>query len=498
MDRFHTGRWTVRWISSFSRFVSPALLAAMLTVAIGSAALFVKPYVGMADNGDFYRILYGNGLYFNAPDYDGQYFGYFVRQYGIMQYFNDNEAALLSSQSLFIRIAVWLNKLLYSPHVFDIRAQGALYLALYTSAVYLLVESVTWKMPRKPGYFVALIAVFMFGDTGYTAYFHSFYGEAVVLIMTMLLAASGLLLCRGRYNDYAMLALFAVSALLLTAAKQQNAPVGVIAGVMGLPLLLIRRKAFRVTAGASLALLLLTGIAVYALIPQEFVNINQYHAMTRGPLLTSGNPEAALAAFGIDEQYAILAGSIYYELYTTVDVQSPILDQSFYGRYGFLPILGYYLAHPAQAVDMLQLAARHAFTIRPEAMGSFELAAGKPFGEHARFFTGYSELKQALWPKTIGFVAIWALAAIGFYAPSFMAAVKSKNMRAAMKLPLVVMIILIGLSSMAVSIIGAGDADLSKHEFLFTVTFDLILFAGLADVIRSRTRARERKGGGEG
>ncbi|MNP81988.1 hypothetical protein D3C76_1804900 [compost metagenome] len=40
-----------------------------------------------------------------------------------------------------------------------------------------------------------------------------------------------------------------------------------------------------------------------------------------------------------------------------------------------------------------------------------------------------------------------------------------------------------GLSGIFVSIVGAGDADLAKHEFLFTLTFDLILLLLLSDII---------------
>ncbi|MEK3884039.1 hypothetical protein [Paenibacillus sp. PL2-23] len=486
------GTWSLarQAAASLSRRVTPAMLAAMALAAIASAALFVKPFIGMADNGDFYRILYGNGLYFSAPDYAGQYFGYFVKGFGILQHYNEHAAAILSSQSLFIRLAVWLNTLLYSPSTFDIRFQGALYLALYMGAVYLLVESVTWQMPRARGNMIALLAVLQFGDTGYTAYFHSFYGESVVLIMSVFMAASGLLLHRRRYNDYALLALFVASALLLTTAKQQNAPVGVIAAVVGIALLLLSRtKVFRITALTSLLLLLAAGIGVYALIPQEFVNINQYHAMTRGPLMTSGNPEEALAFFGIDEQYAILAGGLYYERYPTIDVNSPLLEQGFYSQYGFFSILRYYLAHPPEALDMLRLAARHAFTIRPEAMGNFELSEGRAFREHTHFFTLYSWFKSRALPNTFGFIVIWAIVVLGLYTPSFLTAVRAKDYRSALKLPILLMLMLIGLSSMAVSVIGAGDADLAKHEFLFTVSFDLVLFVGLADLIRTRSLA---------
>lgn len=183
-------------ISLANLSVSPAFLAAFGVLLITIIALFTAPYVGVADNGDFFRSIYSNGLYFNLPDYDSQYFGYFVKQYGIFQYFNENGAMLFSSQSLFIKLAIGLNKLFFSSEVFDIRFQAAIYTILYVIAIYLLIEAITWKMSRKQGFIIAGIAIFIFGDTGYTAYFNSFYGESVVMITMIFMFASWLMLYR--------------------------------------------------------------------------------------------------------------------------------------------------------------------------------------------------------------------------------------------------------------------------------------------------------------
>lgn len=132
--------------------ITPAFAAAFGVLLVTVIALFTAPYVGMADNGDFYRIIYSNGLYFNLPDYDSQYFGYFVKQFGIFQYFNENSTMVVSSQSLFIKLALHLNQLLFSKEVFDIRFQAAIYTVLYVAAVYLLVEAITLKMSPKRGW----------------------------------------------------------------------------------------------------------------------------------------------------------------------------------------------------------------------------------------------------------------------------------------------------------------------------------------------------------
>jgi hypothetical protein len=473
-------KWMKLWLV---RYGSPAKAAAVGILLITIMALFVPPYIGMADNGDYFRSLYSNGLYFNTPNYDSYYFGYFVKEYGIFQYFNENGGRLFTSQTLFLKLSLWIN-MLFDTVTFDIRVQAAVFTLLYTIAIYLLVEAITWKLPVRYGYPIAALSVFIFADTGYTAYFNSFFGESIVLIMMLFVLASALLLYRKRYNDYALLAVFFVSAVLLTTSKQQNAPVGIIISLAGIFLIFIRKqKQFRVLVATALAGLMLTSVATYTLIPKEFVNINKYHAMTRGILLHSDNPEQALSHFGINPQYAILSESNYYELYTTVDVNSPVLEEHFYKQYGFASILGFYLNNPAKAIGMLNLAATSAFQIRPPAMGNYEISAGKPFGAQTSFFSGYSLFKASVAPKTFGFILIWMVLVIGLYLPSFISAIRRRDRRGALYLPVIVTFILMGLSGIMVSIIGAGDADLAKHEFVFTAAFDIVTFLLVSDLI---------------
>ena len=58
-------------------------------------------------------------------------------------------------------------------------------------------------------------------------------------------------------------------------------------------------------------------------------------------------------------------------------------------------------------------------------------------------------------------------------------------------------VLMMGLSQIAVSIIGAGDADLAKHIFLYNVSFDLCVFilfsAGLARFSAARYKAAQEK-----
>lgn len=467
-----------------SRYVTPATVSAMGVFLITFFALFVPPYIGMADNGDYFRILYSNGLNFHDPSYESQYLGYFVKQYGILQYFNENGATIFSSQSLFIKLALHINTWLFSTEIFDIRFQAAIYLMLYVIGIYLLVEALTWKIEKTRAYIVSLVTIFLFADTAYTAYFNSFFSESVVFIALIYAVAAGLLIYRSRYNDYVMLAIFTAASILLTTSKQQNAPVGVIIAVMGILLIFIKRnKLHKVLTVASLVIILGAGVGSYVLISDEFKNINKYHAMNRGVLLHSSDPEAALESFGIDKQFAVLNGDIYYLPYTTIDVNSSFLVDNFYDKYGYFSILFYYVKHPDQAVEMLNMAAKNGFAIRPQAMGNYEQSVGKPFGAQTSFFSLYSDLKQAIAPKTFGFIVLWIIVIVGLFSPSFIAALKTKDRKAMIRLPLIVTLIFIGLSAILVSIIGAGDADLAKHQFLFTACFDVVTYIAVTSWI---------------
>lgn len=77
-----------------------------------------------ADNGDFWRVIYSNGMYPFAAGSRSDYFAYLHPQYHIMQYFNEHAVVVHSSQTLFVKLAQLLNGLLYSHKIFDIRFMG--------------------------------------------------------------------------------------------------------------------------------------------------------------------------------------------------------------------------------------------------------------------------------------------------------------------------------------------------------------------------------------
>ncbi|MGX7418132.1 glycan biosynthesis hexose transferase WsfD [Carnobacterium gallinarum] len=479
-----------------SRFISPAWLAVLLVGIIVGILLFVPPINGIADNGDFFRMIYSNGLYELSKDSD-QYFGYFVKNYGILQYYNENIASLFSSQTLFIQLALLLNKLFYSQAMFDIRFLGGLYFILYLGAIYLLTEGLTYGTKRKTGYILACIVVLVFGDTAYTLYFNSLYSEPIMFIMMLYVFAATLLLYRKRYNQIAMIVLLTVSSVFMITAKQQNAPLAVCIGLIFVGVLMVRKQLFyRLFVTLGLVLVLVSGALTYTLITTEFNNINQFQSMTRGVLLESENPEKALEDGNMEEQFALLKGNTYFQEYSAIDTNGNYMLKEFYDRYGFGWVLKHYLFNPADFYTILSAAANDIHQVQPYEMGNYEKSAGKPFKERTRYFTLYSSIKREFFPKTMGFLIIWTFVYLGIYFPSVYAAYKQNAPRRMLRYWLIIASLAMVFVILIVSVIGDGDADLAKHLFLSAVIFDFLTVMTVSDALTNRLWADRMEGDG--
>jgi len=465
------------------RFPIGPVVAVVLAAVIMTVVLFLPPYIGMEDNGDYARVIYGEGLY-DLPVYsDLKCNGYFIKEYGIMQYFNEYSNTVYSSQFLFIQPAVLLDKLITgNDGIFDLRFLGIIMMIYFLIVLYFLVEYLSHRLSIASSIVIAAVVVFFFLDTGYIAYFNSFFAEPLAYISLMACMTCALLYADNRHNKYALLAGFVINGMILIFSKQQFAPIGAVLGILCLFFYLkAKGKLFKWLIGISSAALVVTGVFTYLLISAEFTHINLYHSMTRGVLMTSEDPPETLGEFDIDRQYELLNKTIYFDKYPVIDPENEKLMDDFYSHYSILSIVGHYASDPGAFIEMLKIAAQNAYKIRPD-LGNYEYTTGYPPQTKAQVFSVYSDLKANYAPKTIGFIIIWMFVAIGL--------MHKKRL----KQIIVSALILIGLSQIVVPIIGAGDADLAKHMFLYNVAFDLvnvILLAHFISFIDRKYRAKK-------
>lgn len=452
--------------------IVPALTI-LTAVVVLVAVLFLPPFIGMEDNGDFQRVTYAQGLYDLPENSALLYQGYYIKEYGIMQYFNEYGTSVYSSQFLFIQPAIWLDKLITgNDAVFDLRFLAAVLGVYFMIVLYFFMEYLTDKLTLLSSLLIGAACIFVFLDTGYTAYFSSFYAEPVAFISLMACATCLLLYTEGRYHPTVLLVLFLLNGLVLTFSKQQFAPVGVL---LGLLIFLFfkkeRSKLFKTLIVLFSAGLIAMGAMTYFLISEGFTNISMYHTMTRGVMMVSDDPAEAVESFGIDTQYELLDGTIYFDKYPEINPENTLLTDHFYSHYNVVSVAKYYLENPNDYVKLLKIAARVAYQIRP-IQGNYEYAEGYAPNAHASTFANYSTLKLAYTPKTIGFILIWICLVL---------ALLYKKRRKAL---LVLGVFLIGVSQIIVSTIGAGDTDLAKHLFLYNEAFDMINVILLANIIR--------------
>jgi len=472
--------------SGGTRVISPALLATLCAAGIAGWLLFVPPFHGLADNGDFYRAIFVNGLY-KLKGY--HMLGFINPKLGIMQYFNETNAAVFSSQPLFVQFAVWLNRLFYSKTVFDLRFLGLVYYIPYLGAIYLLTQALTHPFRKLRSYIIALLVVFIFADSSFTLYFNSFFAEPGMLILALYAFAALILMGRRpHYHPYLLGTLYFVSVMLLIANKQQNAPLALSYALASLGLFMVCRHKFQwllVTGG--IVGVLVTGVLTYTLITKQFNDINAYQAVTHGVLLHTGDPSKKLKKQGVSEQFALMSAQDYYpKTFAAISPSSEYVHRHLNQKTGFGWIVKYYLGHPKQFRTLLDVAAADTMITQVKAVGDYQAGTGHAAGEQVTYFTAFSAMAGAFFPQKFAFDLLLAVALTIVFAVGAYNDWQRRTPMGVIRFFLVLGLLTVFIFVPIISIIGDGDADLAKHLFMVPVSLDLILLLFLADLLNHR------------
>ena len=463
--------------SSIKNRITPELATFVFIIVIGMYILLVKPIIGVADNGDFYRIISQNNLYHLSQNDEDIMFGYFNREYGIYKYANETTSTLFSTQSIFIKLAIYISKIFNNNNIFDIRFLSMILLLLHGIAAYLLVKVFTRDIKsQKFKYIIAILYIFIFCDIGYIAYFNSFYGEGIMIACFLL--SVGILLYIIKFNKLNLvnLILFSIFSLLLFGSKQQLAPIGVLAAMLIIRLGSITKiKNIKIISIVIGVLFILSSALLYKSIKGDFDYMNRFHAITRGALMKGQNPEKVLKDFGIDSSYSLLKGTNFYEKVPSINPNDERLKNEFYKNYSIQSVFIYYLRNPKQFISTLKLGIENAYTIRPEAMGNYEKSEGKAYGDKSYFFSGWSSIKDTILFKTSGFMILFLIIYFSYSFKRYKKNSYTKDSNGCMFEEAYLYIFLTGFSQIVISVVGAGDADIAKHEFLYNLSFDLMI-----------------------
>ncbi|MDO8588743.1 MAG: hypothetical protein Q7T82_17070 [Armatimonadota bacterium] len=471
-----------RWCSLEWIFLA---VAALLLIYI----LFVPPMVGLANSGDFARMMDWFGLSYRGNTGPETQFLFVNR---VFAWHPKVEPHYPSSALLFLAAALPASPVLVGRGLFDIRLLGVAYVCGFLLALFLLTRYARTLSLRSQLVLYAVTAL-VFLDVGYVAYFNSFYAEPGSLIfLTATLACAFIAVSRDRPSGRAWIPVagFFIASFLFASAKVQNA-------VSALPLAFIAYGLVRI-AGRSrearpgkrslvaLALAVLLAVAFlgyYGMyvkfsrkIHKEVIYLNVFHEI----LARSYSPEDDLREMGLDPSLAPLAGTTL----ASPGVPPGLVDVVA-SKVGYRTILKYYMRHPDRFIELAEDAAENAFLMRPTYLGNYEKSfvlrdgprpvysvMDMPSEYRTGKFALWSSLKEAF-PKSLWLVFSFLSVNILAIAAKWLRFDRAPGDRMITKLH-GALVVMAGLQFLIV-ILGEGLYEIAKHLFLFNLLCDVCL-----------------------
>ena len=226
--------------------VAAALLAALLAL---SSLLIRPPVVGLADNGDYIRVMGYAGFDHSTEAWNDRYLSFLRTTYRVLP-IGWFRSGYLSSETL---LALAARLAVRHGDLFDLRALAAIHVGLLLLGIALLLRACRELEPAAQ-ILGALLLVFFFTDVGYAAPFNSFYSQTASLLFLMLTAgvAADAIRRGGLDGPWRTAAYFLCAAAYVT-SKPQEAIQGPILAVLGVRLAGGRGRSARLAARRSLS-----------------------------------------------------------------------------------------------------------------------------------------------------------------------------------------------------------------------------------------------------
>jgi hypothetical protein len=469
----------LRWI-----LVLGILIAAAGIVA---AQLFVHPIVGLADNGDFGKIMAPAGLGYASDDPSLRYWRWVTVKFPIVTPVERFPGQYRSSETLLARAAVDVSRLLRPGKDFDIRILGLLH-AVLLMAFLALVGAATWELPIGLQAGALAAAAFVYTDVGYVSLFNSLFSQTASLLFLLLtIGIAALSLRRGKLEGRWLWAYFA-AAVLFACSKPQEFVHGPLLAVLGLALAGASWKAWWRQPAVWLALALLaTAAFYYAIIPRRLIReVGLYHTVFMEVLPRSPDPARDLDELGLDRSLLRYSGVHAYQPETPI--ASPSFHEAFFVRCGYADVLGLYLRHPARLWDRLERAGRDAFTLRPGRPGNYDQRAGFPPQTRATHFSAWTSLRSHLGGRG-GIFWVGALLAGSVATAAFLVPPTARGRRMAW-----CFVVFAAMAAAELFVCAFADylGDVSRHLYAFQGLWDALLLANLTAIACALLRRRSR------
>jgi hypothetical protein len=441
--------------------------------------LLLPPIVGLADNGDFERLMGRVGLQYTVQGRGDRYFRYINGRFKVGEPWWDS--GVISSQQLLLEVALAVNRVLSKDGFLDLRVIGAVNAVFFLGSVWLALHASRSLSIASRAVLLGLVAL-IFTDVGYVAYFNSIYSEPASLIFLVLALAASLLAITSLRPSLCLLAFYSAAAALFISARAHNSTLGWLLALWGVRLFWRWPKpSLRYWVLAAATALVAFSYWHYLATPTYIREASLYNAVFSGILRKSPSPEEDLSALGLDRRLAVLANTNAFQ------PGSPIRDSefagAFFGSVGQSSIVRFYVTHPGRLLRAAARQARYAFLTRPPGHGNFLKGSGYPPRARSQRFALWSNLK-ARCPANLGFL-------VGFFVVQLGAGVvvlrRSASVTSRLLAELFVVLGLMAAVQYVTKFMGDGHLDIGRQLHLFNVLIDVcIIFAALWTVNRFR------------
>ncbi len=474
-----------RPVAGSGRRIIQLFLALMLAGALVSWQLFFPPIIGLADQGDFMKLLGPLG-YAPVPKGPEHKYSYVTRRYVEDPSYRAPRFEQLTSEIIPAKTAIVLHNFFAGPGTFDITLFGFLHMMLFLSALARLFY-VTRGLAMY-GIIWALI-LFVLTDTAYVAYWNSLYTEPSSCIWFLFLLAESITLCTSERIALGPVVRWNIFAILWIMAKTQNAPLCIPLGAYGLSIAwrALDRK-IRGAAIAGVMAMVVAGTVMYrSLLPAPKVT-PLYNAVFYGILPGSLDPQSDLIALGLNPVYARYSGTLPWSPDT--GVADGVLVNAILANVTPFRLTEFYVRRPARTWRHVRALLPTYLSLRPEFCGNFDISAGRPPGARSDAIALWSRFHERGLSR-VGPLLLVALllAVVGGCLVSIL------NRRS----PVVVRrwtelgTCLAACCLTAFLVAALGDAyDNAKHQFLFNLLLDACLVFGFVAALQYERRTWRR------
>jgi 4-amino-4-deoxy-L-arabinose transferase-like glycosyltransferase len=441
----------------------------LIAAAILAYQLFLPPIVGLADSGDFAKIMGQVGLQYQTEDFNARYFGYVNQKYDVGPPWW--ASGYRTSELLFAAAARFYANGIARHGTLDIRVLGALHALLFLGGLGLLLVGSRGLRPGTRVAFAALL-VFLFTDVGYTALDNSLYSGTASFLFLFLLSGVVLCLASGR-SSRTLCAAYWIAALAFVTSKPQESVQAPLLAVLAIFLAREGRGPARGRASGWLAAALFAcGVLYYFQTPLQLKTEALYNALFLQLLPSSPTPRADLEELGLPASW--MAYNLTHAYMPKAGIRDPGFRDEFVRRVGYRRLLGFHFRHPDRSAKLLQATASQAFVLRQGYLGNFTMSAGGKPRERSRAFGVWSAWKARLGPSGPWLLPLfWTLNLAGAIAILLRSQDPQRRCLAA------AVAVLIAMSIVELFVCSLADAlaDVARHLHAFNAMTDLCLIA---------------------